>query len=457
MKIGLINTPIRLRDKPRTLPIGLGIIASVLRNKGHEIVFIDLNAKRDLLHDINKVLDMLEETEIIGISGLITTYSFQKNLINEIKNRFPNKFIIAGGGLATSVPDLVFEKTKVDAVCIGEGEETSSALVESIETNRSIENIEGLWVRSSESIIKNKRRELIKQIDELPFPAYDLMDMETYLSAETWAKGEGRSASVITSRGCPFACTYCYHIFGRSTIRFRSAENIQQEIIHLKNNYQIDYAAFIDDNTTVNKRRLVQICDVMKEENVKWGCHGRADSASLETFELMKSSGCTFIGMGIESGSSKILKNINKHVTKKQAANALKWQRKVGFRGNSWIFGAPGENLRTIIETAIFCGRNKVLLYPMFTMTAYPGTPLFENALKEGKIQGLEEHVLKLDGQDAMRFITNFTDFPDKFLPFAKFLQYALAFLFFFTFHPFTCTKKVIVRVSDKLMKEWRG
>jgi len=457
MKIGLINTPIRLCGKPNSLPIGLGIIANVLRNKGHEIVFIDLNAKRDLLQDLNKVLDMLEETEMVGISGLITTYAFQKDLINEIKNRFPNKFVIAGGGLATSVPDLVFEKTEVDALCIGEGEETISVLVEAIEANRSIENIEGLWVHSSDSIIKNERRELIKEIDELPFPAYDLMDMEVYLNNCKWAIGEGRSVNVISSRGCPFACTYCYHLFGRSNIRFRSAENIQQEIIYLKNNYQIDYVAFIDDNTTVNKKKLAQICDVMKKENVKWGCHGRVDSASLEIFELMKASGCTNIGMGIESGSSKILKNINKGVTKEQAANALEWQVQVGFTGNSWIFGAPGENLRTIIETAIFCGRNKVLLYPMFTMTAYPGTPLFETAVKEGKIQDLEEHVLKLDGQDARRFITNFTDFPDKFLPFAKFLQYALAFLFFFIFHPFSCTKKVIVRVSDKLMKEWRG
>jgi radical SAM superfamily enzyme YgiQ (UPF0313 family) len=378
---------------------------------------------------------------------MVTTYSFQKDLINRIKMEFPKKFVVSGGSLATSIPDLMFEKTKVDAVCLSEGEITISELAKRIECHNSIKNVKGLWVRAGVKIIKNENRELIQDLDSLPFPAYDLIDMEIYLANHSWSPNEGRSINIITSRGCPFNCSFCYHIFGRSKIRFRSPKHIQKEIKLLKQKYKVDYIAMVDDNTTVNKDRLLEICKIMKDEGLKWGCHGRVDTASPELFKTMRESGCTYLGFGIESGSNTILKNINKMTTTEQAFKAIKWQKENGFGGNSFIFGSPGENLRTIFETAVFCGKTDKILANMFIMTAYPGTPLYDYAIAQGMIDknNLEEYILKLS--DADKMITNFTEIPDFLFYHAKTLQMVLSVIFCLIYHPFGTINQIYKRV----------
>ncbi len=306
-----------------------------------------------------------------------------------------------------------------------------------------------MYVRKNNKVIKNTQRPSITDLDSLPFPAYELIDMDIYMKNTVWGFNK-RSINIITSRGCPYNCTYCYHIFGRSRIRFRSAENIRKELEFVKKEYQVDFVALVDDNATVNKKRLYEIFDVMKDNNVEWGCHGRVDTASPELFETMKISGCKFLGFGIESGSSKILKNINKKVTKEQISKALRWQKEVGFSGNSYIFGSPGENIQTIFETAIFCAKNKVLLGDMFTMTAYPGTPLFEEAVRDGRIKNLEDYVVQLGNADKM--IINFSDFPDFMFGFFKRFQVFLTYFFNLLFNPLFMFKKIIARIRKMLI-----
>jgi len=434
MNVSLINSPVRLNDLPRVPPIGLAIIANVLRASGNNVRVVDVNADRKLVNNLKEVVAMVNDADIIGVSGMITTYAFQKELARKLRSAYPDKFLVSGGSLATSVPNLVLEKTVFDAVCIGEGETSMLDLVSRLEKGDNETPVPGFWIRRHDGVHKFEARQLVADLDNLPLPGYDLLDMEVYLNNYKWNKDEGRSACIITSRGCPFNCIFCYRIFGKG-IRFRSMKSLAVEIAYLKSVFGIKYVAMVDDNATSDKGRLLEICELMKREGLRWGCHGRVDSASEEVFAIMKDSGCNFLGMGIESGSRKILRNMNKRVSKKQIEKAIKLQRKNGFGGNSYIFGGPGENLFTIFETAIFLGRLYEIVPGMFTMTAYPGTLLYEKAVKDGKIGDLEGYLLQLE--DADKFLVNFSDIPDAYFEVAKKFQIWLIRFFAFVFHPF--------------------
>ena len=172
MKILLINSPIRLGDPPRNFPIGLGIIANVLKQKGYEARVLDVNAHRYSNSQVLKWLEYHNDVDVIGISGLITTYKFQKWLINIIKDLMPEKWVIAGGGCASSIPEIMIEKTKVDIIVTREGEITLPEVLEAIANGKPLDDIQGIAYRKNDSIKINPHRPLIKDLDSLPFPAY---------------------------------------------------------------------------------------------------------------------------------------------------------------------------------------------------------------------------------------------------------------------------------------------
>lgn len=423
MKILLINSPIRLDSKPNCIPYGLATIAATLRSAGIEVEIYDVNATRP---SRQKIIEDLKEKawHAVGLSGLITTYSFQKWLIPELKTINPDAPIISGGGLATSSSDLLFAGTPLDIAAIGEGEETMLELCRALDEGIDLSRIPGIRFRQDQWVVTNPKRKNIADLDRIPFPAWDLLPMEVYLGNPIWGDVAGnssrfksgvkvtRSMNVISSRGCPFSCNYCYHLFGRSNYRLRSAQNVVEEIESLVDGFAVDFVGLVDDNMMASEARLIEFCDLMEKRKfpLTWGCHGRVTSAKPEILQRMAGAGCVWIGYGIESGSQEILNAMNKKAKVEQAKQAILDTGKAGIYANTtFIFGYPGESLQSIQETIDF-KRDMDIECGSFFATPYPGTPLYEQV--KGRIKDQEAFIRSLG--NATEFSMNLTKFSDE-------------------------------------------
>ncbi len=370
----------------------------MLKKAGHNISILDINASR-----INKieVEQCIKENRGIyhcyGISGLITTYKYQKWLIQTIA-KYTDAYIFCGGGCASTAGDLLL-KAGADEVIPGAGENRLPDFMSKLRYNN---------------------------IDELPFPDWWNLPMETYLQNPIWGSDaknssgihpdmkQERSANTVTSRGCPYSCNFCYDPFGRA-YQQRSIWDVTAEVQQLKDKYNIDFIGFVDDNMFVNRGWVLNFCEAMSEQNILWGCHARVNEVDSEVLKAAYDSGCRWIGYGIESGSQTILNNMNKGTTEKQSGRAISLTRKYNIYPNTtFIYGYPGENAKTVKETIEFC----IILGlkpEFFYATPYPMTQLY-NTLKSrilAHFGGFEKYVEALG--DAKDFLINLTDMPDKY------------------------------------------
>jgi anaerobic magnesium-protoporphyrin IX monomethyl ester cyclase len=408
MKVLMINPPIRIVDKhPPNFPTGIAIIASVVRNLGHNVSVLDLNSNRKTIEELNEF--NFKEYNIVCIGSLVSTYKYVKGLIKIIKKNNPKTKIIIGNSLAVA-GDLLM-KNGADIIVYGEGEEAIQEIVLALESKLSLNKIKGISYNGK----RNPSRECAKNLDIFPFPAYDLFPTEKYLKTPIDDATANPDMNMVVSRGCPYNCGYCYKNFGNK-YRIRSVKNVIDEIKLLVNKYGIRAIAFVDDNFGINKIWLEEFCKKVKYLNLEWGCMTRVDSPILnkETLRKMKEAGCKSIGFGLESASQEILDKMNKGIKVKQIENAIKIVRNSGIRGDgSWMFGYPGETIKTAKETINFCYKNNLPLWWGFT-TPYPETPLWEWAIKNKKINPkyLEEYICKLN--DTQDFLINLTDISDE-------------------------------------------
>ena len=431
MNILLINPPIREWSKPNVIPLGLGYIAASVLQEGHSVKVLDINAHRFSRDEVEKKIKDADY-DIVGISGIVTTYSYIKWLIQVLKKYHLGKKVIIGGSVGSSIPKIMIEKNLVDVVCIGEGEETVKELVSALEVGADLSRVKGIWYKDSHGrIFKNEERVTIKDLDKIPLPVWDLFPMEIYLknpigapNRNKWVDGAAAdeaplSMNLYASRGCPYQCIYCYHDFMGQGYRHRSPENIVNEISILYEKYNVAYFHFIDDELVTKKDFVYKFCKLLKEfsnnvgEKITWGCAGRVNLMTEDIIATMADAGCVLIGYGIESGSQKMLDFINKKVTVEQAKKAISLTKKyLGWADCSFMIGYPGENKDTIRETIDFCKELELIPEVIFFLTPYPGTELYSTALKEGRIKDEEEYMLGL-GEQGEKINVNFTDFTD--------------------------------------------
>lgn len=437
MKILLINPIIRENEPPRHVPIGLGIIANILLNEGHDVKILDINAERLSKSQVKDKINLKSKYDIIGTGGLITTYKYLKWLIPELKKCNPDSKIVIGGGVVTATPTLLLSRTPADIAVVGEGEITMKELVFALKNDKSLDAVDGIAYKKGGDIKLNKRRALIKDLDSLPFPAYDLFPIDIYLHNVAHAHIIGRKTemTLMTSRDCPYNCNYCFHLTGRG-VRVRSIDNVIEEIKLVKHKYKTESIAFCDDTFTISKKRVMEFCRKMISEktDIPWDCYARVNLVDREMLVAMKKAGCYRVGYGIESGSQEILNNMNKEVTVEQAKKAIKLTRSVGlYCGTTFMFGYLGETFETIRETTDFC-RELSISPSFFFTTSYPGTKLYEQV--KGKIikkYRSEERFIEVLG-DADKFTINLTNFSDKQL--LKLKKEVESFLRTKRFHP---------------------
>lgn len=217
MDVLLVNPACRL---PTMLPLGLGYIASVLSEEGHNVSMLDINGFGYTNEKVEEMLKIIE-FDIVGIGGLSTTYKYVKWLAKTIKKYKPNTPVVVGNMVATASPELLLKNSNVDVAVIDEGEITIKELVLAIKNGQNLNKIKGIFYKDNGNIIKTPPRERITDLDCLPFPTWDLFPMETYLNnTSQYPAAFGLRASTLSSvRGCPYNCTFCSRPFGRQVYR----------------------------------------------------------------------------------------------------------------------------------------------------------------------------------------------------------------------------------------------
>ncbi|MFH1538343.1 MAG: radical SAM protein [bacterium] len=430
MKLLLINPSIREWAEPNVFPSGLGYIAAALKERrpDWEVEVYDVNALRPPREEVEAFIRDAE-FDVVGTGGIVTIYKYIKWLLGVIRKHHPDKKIVVGGSCATSIPQTMMDHTEADILCIGEGENTAVEMLDAIESGKPLDGVAGIWFRDADGEIRRTPpRTPIKNLDTLPHPLWDIFPMDVYVTnpigavnLNKWDDGKQsggdakKSMNVLSSRGCPYKCTFCYHDFMGAAYRHRSAENIFDEISTLKEKYGVDYIHFIDNCFIINRKNVMRFCDLMIGSNMKveWGCAGRVNIMTEELIAKMREAGCVFIGYGIESGSQKMLDRMKKKVTVEQAKNAIRLtQKHLGWADCSFIVGMPGETRETLRETVDFCKELNLAPEVIFFATPYPGTELYQIARDAGKIPDEEAFVSSL-GEQGEKARVNFTDFSD--------------------------------------------
>jgi len=418
MDILVINPPLRLSDKPRHIPHGLAILANIIIEKlGICPIFLDINAHRYSEAETEKIIKDTD-FDVVLMGGLAPTYGRIVSLSNTIRSINPEAKIIAGGSAAMCMPDVLLKNSEVDVVCTGEGEITIVELLNRLEKHQSaqLNDIAGICYKengNAEEIVCTQHRPLLNSLDEeSALPAYDLLPMGTYLSNPI--VGIGRDIDIISTRGCPYHCTFCYQPWGRKQ-RTHSVDFLLNGIKFLKEKYGIEFISFQDDEFMATKERVRDFCNKRNRyfPDILWSCTGRANIAAHdeEVVRLMRDSGCVLISYGFESGSQRMLDSMNKRQTISDMERTVEVSRKYGLPiPASFIIGMPGENDESCQETLDFCIRNKLPLDSLMFATPYPGTEIFDYALDTGRIDREQVHHFMMKLGDARDFTVNLTD-----------------------------------------------
>lgn len=389
------------------VPLGLAYIAAYLEKYGYNADILDarsLSGERVMRFD-NKVLYGLTDDEIrghiekanpdiIGISCMYTAYSADAHRVAAIaKNVNADILLTVGGAYASTFPHLVLKDTNVDVVVHAEGEETFLDLVRCIESKKDYHAIKGISFRNEEGkIISNPLRDFIENIDEIPFPARHLLNMDLYLQNTPGPYTmRAPATTMITSRGCPNLCIYCtiQSVWGKRKWRGRSAQNVVDEMELLHKKYGIKELYFMDDSAGTSKTRLEQIClEIIKRKlDIKWAtpngiAHWFLDEPLLK---LMKKAGCYRVTFGIESGNMETRRFLGKPFPLEQAKRMLHFANSIGmWTVCTFIIGFPFETEEAINDTIKFACNSGTDMAVFYLLCPHPGTRAYEIFKEEG-------------------------------------------------------------------------
>lgn len=369
-----------------TPPLGLPYIASVLESKQVTVSVIVSDAEGMSVDDtVDRVVASRPDVVGFSIGTLVALNSYR--IASFVKEKIDNVVLIAGGPHATALPQDVLENG-IDFVVIGEGERTIADFVDYLLNKKDLDDVDGIAYRRNGTTLYNKPRVLIDHLDELPLPAWHLFPIDKYKSE---FKKTNRTLPIMTSRGCPGRCVFCYKGLFGNRYRTRSPQNILREILHLKSEFNITSFDIIDDSFTAGRKRALEVCRLIKENGVElgWGLPSgiRVDTVSEELMTALKEAGCYRIGFGVESGNDQILKAIGKNTTKDQIRRAVDLAKRMRFETSCFfIIGNLGETRQTIDDTIAFA-RELDPDVAQFTMAIpYPGTEMFDLLSSQNRI-----------------------------------------------------------------------
>ena len=324
-RVYLVSTPLEesfkiksISDDENSYSLGLGYLHSVIENAGYPVKTENYNTsdEEEALSQIKKNIAefrpryLLLQMFSMNRRSAYKAIKLAKELDKEIK-------MVAGGVHATIMYEQLLKNFEIDVIVLGEGEETIIELLNAFENNSGLGEIKGIAYLRDGKVIKNSEREMIKDLDKLPFPKHEL-----------FITPKRKMACLLTSRGCPFKCNFCcLHLISKRIYRKRSVQNMVSEVEYIIKNFpNIEIIQIADDTFTLDQERAIDFCKeiVARGIKIKFYCSARIKPSSRELFEAMESAGFVAMGFGLETGSEKLLKSIHKNITHEDIKKTLR-------------------------------------------------------------------------------------------------------------------------------------
>ena len=405
MKVLLVNPPVPKRTILNVLPpIGLGYLSTALKKNGIVVNILDCIKKKlafsDFVEEVKK-----SQPEVIGIQVFSHAFEMVKKGLTLIRKAKDDVVIVVGGPHPSGLPEeTLYSMKEADFGFRGEAEIGLPMLIKQIINFKNpidippnvLEEVPGLIWRRNSRVICNSPV-FVENLDELGCPDWELINPREYPQApqgvvfKNWP-----AAPIVATRGCPFNCTFCAGstISGRKT-RFRSIKNIIEEIKFLSSRFGVKEIHILDDNFMLKRQYVRNFCRALIDDKIEisWCCPNgvRLDNLDEETLLLMKKSGCYYISVGIESGSSRILAHMKKGFTTVQVGEKVSLARKAGLAVNGFfILGYPEEKRQDILQTIRFAQELRLTRAAFFNFLPLPGTEIYTELKQKGKIQKLQ-------------------------------------------------------------------
>jgi anaerobic magnesium-protoporphyrin IX monomethyl ester cyclase len=369
-------------------PLGMLYIATYLRENGIDVSIIDEAAQG---YSLKGTVDWVkkEDPNILGFSTCSSSCHKAALIAERVKEENSDIVNVFGNFYATFNAERILKKYPfVDVIVRGEGEHTSLELAKCLEKKRDLKKVLGINFRKNAQIISTPDRPLIKDIDSLPFPDREMLDVEYHNTTAGIVVAPKKFSSFVSSRGCVFKCRFCgCRRLARNLWRSRSVENILEEL-HLLSSQGYKQFLFVDDNFTLNTKRVIKLCQRLKKErvDVEFFAEGRVDNCPQDMLQEMVRANCKMIYFGIENATQKVLDYYDKRTTPKQAEDTTKKARKAGIDVivASFILGAPNETRKEIQNTLKFAQKIQVDIPQFNILATFPGTDIWEELKMQG-------------------------------------------------------------------------
>lgn len=368
-------------------PLSLLSIAAYLEERGRDVAIVDAHVERLSILELKVRISQLQP-KIVGITVMTATAAPSNLIARLVKEVDSSAVVVMGGVHAEILPEECLSNQGVDTVVRGDGEVTFYRLCEAIFNGGSYKHIPGISFRDIENgkfrIVHNPPAEAIKDLNQLPIPAYHLVPMHRYYPA-VGAYRKLPAINMLMTRGCVGRCSFCNS--AKTYLRTRNAELVVEEIINLKKRYGIREIQFYDDSFTITRRNVLKFCKLMKKKKVgmSWAVFARVDFIDQEMVRMMKEAGCHQIMLGVESGDPEILKKMGKPIQLKQTERAVGIVRDAGIEIRcAFVYGCEGETIVSIQKTLSFALKLDPDLAIFNIATPYPGTQLYRWAKQNG-------------------------------------------------------------------------
>ncbi len=386
MKVLLINPPYNSSKYKFiglvTPPLGIAYIAAVLETDGVEVRIIDTPAVDMDFETIKREVENYSP-DLVAITAVTPTISSALKTAEISKKACPGTLIVLGGYHPTFTYQELLKNDYIDVVVLGEGEYTMLELVQALDKGEDLSKVKGIACKS----FKTSSRDIIEDLDSIPFPARHLLPMDDYKIMNM----KFTVGTLISGRGCPYHCSFCASsaMHGHK-MRLRSSKNVVDEMEHLIEDHDTEILAFMDDTFTLNKKRVYDICDDIKERNIDnyWGCTARVDTISEDLLKKMKDAGCITLFLGVESADQQSLDELNKKITIDKIKKTFELTKKHGIRTIASVaLGMPGDTRNSIKSTIKFV-KSLEPNYAIFSLaTPYPGTDFYNKSLEDNLIK----------------------------------------------------------------------
>lgn len=381
-------------------PLGLGYIAAAMKKAGHTVTGLNLNHHRGPVDTIlaSKITEI--DPDICATGALSPFIALVKTIFETSRRAKPDIINIAGGGVVSGEPAVILDVVDIDVGVVGEGEETIVELLDCLEKSGDLHSVNGIVFRDQDGkTIMTPERLQIKDLGTIAWPDYDVLECEQNVTSQraldnyffhSNLDSRPRTIDMITSRSCPFKCTFCFHPTGK-TYRERPLDDFFAELDSLVARYQINMVGIIDELFSLEKKRLLEFCERIKPYNLQWLVQLHVNTATEETLHAMRDSGCTYISYGIESMSQPVLDSMLKKSKTHRIGSALDLTRKnrIGIQGNL-LFGDSAETLETANESMHWWSKNRQYMVNLTPLTVFPGSPDYLSALQDGLIEDHE-------------------------------------------------------------------